>query len=121
MKVWSKGLGKIELILDFEKYHVEKGLKEDGEKVYIKGLITEPVIWDFRITMTKEDIPGLLNIALNPIIMKLFIKNIKTTFRSAWKRIFRINSTHKRAFPPREDHGGEEETHADKKSKLTHI
>lgn len=117
MKVWSKGLGKIELILDFEKYHVEKEVKEDGEKIYIKGVITEPVIWDFRITMTKEDIPGLLHIALDPVIMKLFIRNMRTSIRSGLRRIMRLNSKEKIEVASTFE-GREEE---DKNSKLNHI
>lgn len=117
MKVWSKGLGKIELILDFEKYHVEREVKEDGEKIYIKGVITEPVIWDFRITMTKDDIPGLLNIALDPIIMMLFIKNLRTSFRSSLRRLLRLNPKEKIAVST-ELEGGEG---GEKNSKLNHI
>ena len=88
MKVWSKGLGKIELILDFKTYYVESEKKEDEEYVYIKGVITDPVIWDFRITMTKEDIPGLLNIAINRTIIFMFLKNLKLSISSAFKQLF---------------------------------
>lgn len=88
MKVWSKGLGKIELILDFEKYHVEKETLPDGERIYIKGMITDPVIWDFRITMTDNDIPGLLNIALDRKIIFMILKNLKVVIPYTFRRLF---------------------------------
>ncbi|MEW6201404.1 MAG: hypothetical protein AB1546_05480 [bacterium] len=86
MKVWSKGLGDIELILDFEKYRIEKEKSAEGEKIYIKGIITDPVYWDFRITMTKNDVPGLLNIALNSSIILLFLRNIRASMSFIFRR-----------------------------------
>ncbi|GEM_PF-4560585 len=89
MKIWSKGLGKIELILDFEKLHVEREETENGENIYIKGMITDPVMWDFRITMTKEDIPGLMNIALDKEILFMFLKNPKQAALSSLKHLLK--------------------------------
>ena len=86
MKVWSKGLGNIELILDFEKYHIEREKSVEGEKIYIKGIITDPVYWDFRITMTKDDVPGLLNIALDTNIILLFLRNIRASLSFIFRR-----------------------------------
>ena len=52
MKVWSKGLGKVELIFELEKYWVEVENDEDGEKTYcVKGAIDEPLMWEFVITL----------------------------------------------------------------------
>ncbi len=76
MKVWSKGLGKVELIFDLHKYWVEIEEDGDGEKTYcVKGTIDEPVMWEFVITMTKEDIPGLMLMALNWKILRIFLDN----------------------------------------------
>ncbi len=76
MKVWSKGLGKVELVFELEKYWVEKEEDEDGEMTYcVKGTIDEPVMWEFVITMTKEDIPGLMMMALNWKILAIFLDN----------------------------------------------
>ncbi|MEW5946234.1 MAG: hypothetical protein AB1742_08555 [bacterium] len=88
MRVWSKGLGNIELILDFEKYRVERENSGSEEKFFIKGMITDPVVWDFRITMTREDIPGLLHIALNQNIMLMFLKNLRMTLAAVLGRLF---------------------------------
>ena len=85
MRIWSKGLGKMELVMDFEKIYVEREDTEDGERVYIKGTITDPVIWDFRITMTEDDIPGLLNVALDKKIIAMFLKRPKQSISSSLK------------------------------------
>lgn len=87
MKVWSKGLGNIELVLDFEKYWVETENVDGKENVYIKGVITDPVFWDFRITMDKSDIPGLLNVAINRLMIMMFVKNLRMTIVSAIKKL----------------------------------
>lgn len=87
MKVWSKGLGNIELVLDFENYRVETENQDGQEKVHIKGIITDPVFWDFRITMDRSDIPGLLHVAINRLMIMLFIKNLKLTIVSAFKSL----------------------------------
>ena len=87
MKVWSKGLGKIELVLDFEKYWVEREKGENGDTLYIKGTITDPVVWDFKITMTEEDIPGLMKIALDKEIITMFLKNPKASIASTFKYV----------------------------------
>ena len=89
MRVWSKGLGKIELVMDFEKYRVEREKEEKKEKLYIKGVIKDPVVWDFRITITKEDIPGILSIALNRYMILLFLKNLMLAIAFVFTRLFR--------------------------------
>lgn len=78
MKLWSKGLGSMEIYMDFRRY----GIVQEGEEVHIKGTITEPVIWNFVITFTRDDIPGLIKIALDKKILWMFIKNFKTTIIS---------------------------------------
>lgn len=86
MKVWSKGLGKVELIFELEKYWIEKEKGEDGDMIYyVKGTITEPVVWDFKITMTKEDVPGLMKMALDWKILSMFLNNPKTFIASTFK------------------------------------
>jgi hypothetical protein len=86
MKVWSKGLGKVELIFELEKYWLEKKEDEDGEMTYcVKGTIQEPVVWEFVITMTKEDIPGLMMMALDWKILSMFFNNPKSFIASTAK------------------------------------
>ncbi|MBA7605686.1 hypothetical protein ES703_12820 [subsurface metagenome] len=58
MKMWSAGLGTQELTLDFTK----ADFKREGDKVYITGVIVDPVAWEFKLTITKEDVPGLLHV-----------------------------------------------------------
>lgn len=87
MKLWSKGLGKRELIMDFDEYFVERETKDGVEYFYIKGVIKDPVYWDFIITMTKKDIPGLIHIALNRTILWMFIKNIFVTIKSVFRKL----------------------------------
>ena len=87
MKVWSKGLGKRELVMDFDEHRVERETKDGVEYYYIKGVITDPVYWDFAITMTKKDIPGLIHIALNRKILWMFIKNILVTIKSVFSKL----------------------------------
>jgi len=89
MKIWSKGLGKMELVMDFEKIYVEREDTDEGEHIYIKGTIKDPVIWDFRITMTEDDIPGLLNVALDKKILAMFIKRPKQSISSSLKYLMK--------------------------------
>lgn len=79
MKLWSKGLGSMEICMDFKRY----GVVKEKDEVHIKGTITEPVIWNFVITFTQDDIPGLIKIALDKRILWMFIKNFKLTITSA--------------------------------------
>jgi len=96
MKVWSKGLGSIELKLDFSSYSVRK----DGNQTYIEGLITDPVYWDFRITMTKEDIKGLLHVATQWHMILFFLSNMsemmKFFFQSIIKRLYYLTNPFKK-------------------------
>jgi len=89
MKIWSKGLGKMELVMDFEKIYVEREETDEGEQIYIKGKITDPVIWDFRITMTEDDIPGLLNVALDKKILAMFLKRPKQSITASLKYLMK--------------------------------
>lgn len=88
MKVWSKGLGKLELFADFKNYYTEA----ENDEVYIKGTITDPVVWDFKITVTREDIPGLTHLILNKNMLKLLLKNLPLAFSSISKEFFNFIS-----------------------------
>ena len=77
MKVWSRGLGKQALSLDFAKCDVTR----EGNEVLIKGILREGgIVWQCKVTFTKEDIPGLLHFVLSPAVMKHFAKNMKGFF-----------------------------------------
>lgn len=74
MKLWSRGLGKTELNMDF-RYYVIKKDSMSGE-VCVIGKITDPVDWEFKITLGPEDIPGLIKMAFNFSVIKLVVKNL---------------------------------------------
>ena len=73
MKVWSKGLGKTELIADCRYYEIRKDA--DSDNVFVIGNLTDPVNWEFKAIIEPEDVPGLLKLAINVDIIKLVIKN----------------------------------------------
>ena len=73
MKLWSRGLGKTEVLMDFRYYKIVKSPKNDN--VYIVGSMQDPVNWEFRITFTPEDVPGLIKTFFNFSMIKLLIRN----------------------------------------------
>jgi len=85
MKLWSRGLGKQELKMDFMKYDVRR----DGQEVIISGRITDPVNWEFWIRFDEDDVPGLIRVAKNPsvigIVGRHFLKKVFFWRRSGEK------------------------------------
>lgn len=77
MRIWSKGLGKQELVLYFDKSNVTR----EGDKVFVRGVIQEPVAWQFEITLTKEDVPGLLHVIVSTAVVRHFMRNIPGIFK----------------------------------------
>jgi hypothetical protein len=74
MKVWSKGLGKTELLADCRYYEVAKD--PDSDNVFIIGNITDPVNWEFRAILEPEDVPGFMKLVFNGCMLKLIFKNM---------------------------------------------
>lgn len=73
MRVWSRGLGKQALSLDFAKSDVIR----EGNEVLIKGILRNGgTVWQCRVTFTKEDIAGLLHFALSFAMIRHFAGNI---------------------------------------------
>lgn len=73
VKVWSRGLGKQALNLDFAKSDVVR----EGNEVIIKGILRSGgIIWDTKVTFTKEDIPGLLYFVLSFPVLFHLLRNI---------------------------------------------
>lgn len=72
MRFWSKGLGERELVIDLSK---GKLTMEEG-KVLMRGTIKEPVAWNYEVTLFKEDVRGILRIALSIQGIVYFMKNI---------------------------------------------
>ena len=67
MKLWSRGLGKQELKMNFMDYDVRR----EGQEVVISGRITDPVNWDFWIRFDDNDVPGLVRVAKNPSVIAM--------------------------------------------------
>jgi hypothetical protein len=65
MKLWSRGLGKQELKMNFMDYDVRR----EGQEVVISGRITDPVNWEFWIRFDEDDVPGLIRVAKNPSVI----------------------------------------------------
>ena len=86
MKLWSRGLGRTELKMDCRYYVVKADpLSED---IHIIGKITDPVNWEFKVTLDPEDIPGLTKIFFNFCVIKLVVKNL-------YKYVIYLFSRHK--------------------------
>ena len=65
MKLWSRGLGKQELKMDFMRYEI----KREEQEIVISGRITDPVNWEFWIRFDEEDVPGLMRVATNRSVL----------------------------------------------------
>ena len=77
MKMWSQGLGKNELVVDFRKYKVIEETNPDNvTETVIKGITKEPVKWEFQIRVRPEDMPGFLNIFFKPATLFFILRNV---------------------------------------------
>ncbi len=73
MKLWSRGLGRTEVSMDFRYYKVVKD-PETGN-VCIVGSMRDPVNWEFRVMMEPDDIGGFAKMFLNWSMIWLVITN----------------------------------------------
>lgn len=90
MKMWSQGLGKNELVVDFRHYKVvEEVNKENVRETIIKGITNEPVKWEFLIRMNRDDFSGLMNIVFKPATLFFAMKNIHRVFIFLFNRLFK--------------------------------
>ncbi len=85
MKAWSKGLGKVILHMDARRYYVE--LEDD--KLLVKGKILDPVLWKLILTVEKDDLPGIMHVALKPGIFFFILKNFHMVFVFLYEKIFK--------------------------------
>ena len=72
MRFWSKGLGERELVIDLSRGNMTR---EDG-KVVMRGIIAEPVSWNYEVTLFDEDIRGILRVMLSLQALLYFLKNL---------------------------------------------
>ncbi len=85
MRIWSKGLGTMVLFMDFRNYYVER----NGGDLLIKGQITDPVYWNFVITVKQDDIRGFANIACKPGFLLYLAKNLHHVVKFLFDKLFR--------------------------------
>jgi hypothetical protein len=72
MRFWSKGLGERELVIDLSKGNLTM---EEGN-VFMRGTVSEPVTWNYEIVLFKEDVGGILRVALSIQGILYFLKSI---------------------------------------------
>ena len=65
MEFWSKGLGKSSINLRLEEGQVENC----GDTAVITGIMGEPVFWEYRTTLTQDDIFDVIHIIAHPSIV----------------------------------------------------
>ncbi len=74
MKLWSKGLGRTEVTMDFRYYKLVKDNK-NGDLVVI-GNMQDPVTWEFTMRLEPDDIAGLLKLVFSFSMLWYVIKNL---------------------------------------------
>jgi hypothetical protein len=74
MKLWSRGLGKQEINMDFRYCKTLKD-PETGNMMII-GNMQSPVTWEFKITFNPEDIGGIMKFVFSPSMLIFAIKNL---------------------------------------------
>ncbi len=86
MRIWSKGLGKMVLTMDFRNYYVE--LDPEGD-LLIKGEIVDPVYWNFVITVKRDDIKGLANIVFKFRFLTYLLSNLPNVVKFFFQKLFK--------------------------------
>ncbi len=82
--MWSRGLGKTEVLMDFRYY---KLVKEPGSRdLFIIGRMREPVNWEFRITLQPDDLPGFMQMFLHFAMLKFIVRNLHRYFLDLFRR-----------------------------------
>jgi hypothetical protein len=88
MRFWSKGLGDRQLVIDLSRGNLSN---EPNNEVVMRGIISEPVKWNYEVTLFDTDVRGILRVALTPQALIYFAKNIGalgTYFSRLFKRDF---------------------------------
>jgi hypothetical protein len=73
MRFWSKGLGDRQLVIDLSRGNLSN---EPNNEVVMRGVISEPVKWNYEVTLFDTDVRGILRVALTPQALIYFAKNI---------------------------------------------
>lgn len=84
MKLWSRGLGKTEIYMDFRHY---KTLKDPVTgNIMIIGSMQDPVNWEFKVILQPEDIGGIMKSVFNLPVIWFIVKNLHQYLIYLWKR-----------------------------------
>ncbi len=73
MRFWSKGLGDRQLVIDLSRGNLSN---EPNNEVVMRGIISEPVKWNYEVTLFDTDVRGILRVALTWQALLFFAKNI---------------------------------------------
>jgi len=73
MRFWSKGLGERQLVIDLSTGNLTN---EPNNEVVMRGIIVEPVKWNYEVTLFDTDVRGILRVALTSAALIFFAKNI---------------------------------------------
>ncbi|GEM_PF-1517871 len=76
MRFWSKGLGERELVIDLSRGNLTK----EGDNVFMRGIIVEPVNWHYEVTLSPEDVRGILRVMVSAQAMIYLFKNLPQLF-----------------------------------------
>ena len=67
--------------MDFAKSNVTR----EEDTVFIRGIVQQPVNWNFEVTLTGDDVVGLLRVIFTTAVLRHFVRNIDGVFRFLWK------------------------------------
>jgi hypothetical protein len=74
MKLWSRGLGRTEIDMDFRYYKVVTDPKTGYPTII--GCMQSPVTWEFTLKMEPDDIAGVVKLILNLDLLKFAFRNL---------------------------------------------
>ncbi len=72
MEFWSKGLGERKLVIDLSKGNLTN---EPNNEVVMRGIISEPVKWNYEVTLFDTDVRGILRVAFTFQVLVFLFKN----------------------------------------------
>lgn len=67
--------------MDFFKSAVTR----EGDTVFVRGTVQQPVNWNFEVTLTGDDVVGLLRVICTTAVLRHFVRNIEGVFRFVWE------------------------------------
>jgi hypothetical protein len=58
----------------------------EGDKVVMRGVIEEPVTWNYEVTIFKEDVHGIPRVVFTIAAVRYFLGSITGVFRFIYGR-----------------------------------